>query len=195
MPPSRRRALVALALGSLGAAGCATMSGLGVGTGLRTVSPNPLIVPSDDLEQIWKQCVAVTDEYFDGLHENRLARTIITDPKIGATLVEPWYGDSVGFYERLESSLQTIRRWARITVKPAPGGGYAVNVEVFKEIEDMSKPERQAGGRAQFDTFLPVDRTREIVGPVPLPNGWILRGRDHKLEQVILARLRRNLFL
>lgn len=192
---SRRRAFLTLLIACLAASGCATISGLGVGTPLRTVSPNPLIVPSADFEQIWKQCVAVTDEYFDGLHENRLANTINTDPKIGATLVEPWYGDSVGFYERLESSLQTIRRWARITVKPAPGGGYAVNVEVFKEIEDLSKPERQAGGRAVFDTFLPIDRTREIVGPIPLPNGWILRGRDRKLEQVILARLRHNLFL
>ena len=192
-----RRSLVKFAgLGALGlgpAAGCASFAGLG--RGLRTVSPNPLIVPSDDFEWIWKNCVAVVDEYFEIRAEDRLARTIITDPKIGATLIEPWYGDSVGFEERLESTLQTIRRWARITLRPAPGG-YVVMVEVFKELEDLKKPERAAGGeRAVFDSDFPVDRAREIVGPVPIPNGWIPRNRDTKLEQVILARLRNRLLL
>lgn len=174
-------------------AGCHTFHGLG--QGLRTVSPNPLIIQSNDFETIWNQCVAVVDEYFEIAKEDRLARTIITDPKEGATLIEPWYGDSVGFDERLESSFQTIRRFARVKIDPGPGGGYAVKVEVFKQLEDLSKPERQDGGRAVFDSDFPVNRTREIVGPVPLPNGWIDRGRDTKLEQVILTRLRNALFL
>src|SRR5262249_2369128 len=152
--------------------------------------------PANDFDLVWNKCVAVVDEYFDGVQENRLARTIVTDPKVGATIFEPWYGDSVGFPERLESTFQTIRRFARVTLSPAPGGGYAVKVEVRKQLEDLSKPERAAGGsRAVFDSDFPVNRVREIVGPVPLPNGWIDRGRDAKLEQVILARLRNELFL
>ena len=114
---------------------------------------------------------------------------------IGATLGEPWRGDSVGFRERLESTLQTIRRFAQVTVKPAPGGGFAVKVEVYKQLEDLAKPDRAAGGRAVFNNVFPINRTREVVGPVPLPLQWIPRGRDHKLEQVILARLRHDLFL
>jgi hypothetical protein len=179
-----------LALSTLG---CHAMQGFG--RGMRTVSPNPLVVPSDDFELIWKQCVATVDEYFDIAKEDRLARTIVTQPKIGATLFEPWYGDSVGFGGRLESTLQTIRRFARIKLDPVPGGGYAVKVEVYKELEDLPKPERQAGGRAVFDGDFPVNRTREIVGPVPLPVGWIPRGRDPDLEQAILTRLRNAMFL
>jgi len=174
--------------------GCHAFPG-GMGQGFRTVSPNPLVVPTDDFELVWKHCVAVVDEYFDIAREDRQARTIVTDPKVGATLFEPWYGDSAGFQERLESTLQTIRRFARIKVESAPGGGYAVKVEVYKELEDLAKPERQAGSRAVFDSDFPVNRTREIVGPVPIPNGWIPRGRDTELEQVILARLRNDLFL
>lgn len=189
-----RRLSALLALLALSGTSCASIGGLG--PGLRTVSPNPLIVPTpNDFEWVWGQCVAVLDEYFDISREDRLARTITTDPKVGATILEPWYGDSVGLTERLESTLQTIRRWGRITMGPAPGGGYAVKVEVFKELEDMSKPERSQGARAVFDSDFPVDRTREIVGPVPLPNGWIPRGRDARLEQVILARLRDRLLL
>ncbi len=187
----RLAGLLTLALLALG--GC--QSTRHMGKGLRTVSPNPLIVPTDNFEAVWVKSVGVVDEYFDIAKEDRLARTILTNPKIGATLVEPWYGDSVGFNQRLESSLQTIRRFARVKVDPAPGGGYAVKVEVYKELEDLGKPERQSGGRAVFDGNFPVNRTREIVGPVPIPTGWIPRGRDNELEQVILARLRNSLFL
>ena len=54
---------------------------------------------------------------------------------------------------------------------------------------------RQAAGRAVFNNEFPVNRTRDVVGPVPLPLQWIPRGRDPKLEQVILARIRDALFL
>ncbi len=189
-------AALCLALAALGQAGCAsTPIPFRSPFAPRPVVPNPLIVPSNDYEMVWRQTVAVVDEYFEIAQENRLAGRIVTQPKIGATLLEPWLGDSVGFQERLESSLQTIHRFAIVTIKPAPGGGYAVEVQVRKELEDLAKPERQAGGRAVFINDFPVNRTREVVGPVPLPLGWIPRGRDPKLERVILERLQRNLFL
>ena len=175
-----------------GWAGCATVS--------RVVAPppaceNPLIVPSADFETVWRETVAAVDEYFEIRTENRLARSIDTDPVQGATLVEPWRGDSVGFHERLESTLQTTRRFARVQIDPVPGRGFAVKVEVLKELEDLARPDRQAAGRAVFNNDFPVNRTREIVGPVPIPIQWIPRGRDTKLEQVILQRIRDALFL
>jgi hypothetical protein len=161
----------------------------------RTIAPNPLYVPSADFEAVWNATVTSIDHYFDIASENRLTRRIVTNPKEGSTLLEPWYGDSVGFRERLESTLQTIHRFAQATVTEAPGGGYLVKVEVYKELEDMVKPERQAGGRAVFANDFPVNRTREVVGPVPLPSGWIPRGRDPKLEQKILGKIRKAFFL
>ena len=161
----------------------------------RPVAENPLIVPSNDFEAVWNKTVAEVDKYFEIASENRLSRTIVTQPKIGATLFEPWSGDSVGFTERLESSLQTVRRFAIIKVDPAPSGGFLVKVEVRKELEDMVKPDRQAAGRAVFNNEFPVNRAREIVGPVPAPVGWIPRGRDPNLEQAILAGVRDSLFL
>ena len=137
----------------------------------------------------------MVDDYFEIATENRLARRIVTQPRLGATLLEPWYGDSVGFDQRLESSLQTIRRFAIVNVEPAPGGGWAISVEVQKELEDLVKPAAQMGGRASFSNDFPVNRTREIIGPVPLPALWIPRGRDTRLEKVILMRIRDRLFL
>jgi hypothetical protein len=164
-------------------------------TRLHTVSPNPMTVPSADFEAVWKQTVVVLDEYFDIASENRLSRKIVTQPQIGATLYEPWRFDSVGFRERLESSLQTVRRFAIATVNDAPGGGHVVKIEVYKELEDLAKPDRQLGSTAVFQNDFPINRTREVIGPVAVPLQWIPRGRDPKLEQAILARLRHALFL
>jgi hypothetical protein len=178
--------LVSIALGS---AGCASIYTMG------KVTPNPLIAPNAEFETIWKQAVIVLDEYFEIADEDRQAGTITTDPVVAATLLEPWRSDSVGLDQRAEATLQSIRRFAKVAIRPAPTGGWAIEVAVYKELEDLVKPDRQAGGRAVFTNEFPVNRAREIVGPVPLPAQWIPRGRDPKLEQVILARIRRRLFL
>jgi hypothetical protein len=177
---------------ALGPAGCVTVQQAIMP---RPVCDNPLIVPSNDFEAIWRETVAALDEYFDIRTEDRLARRIVTDPMVAATLLEPWRGDTVGLDDRVEATLQTMRRFAKVQINPVPGRGYAVKVEVFKELEDLSKPDRQSAGRAVFNNDFPINRTREIVGPVPIPLQWIPRGRDPKLEQVILNRIRDALFL
>jgi hypothetical protein len=159
----------------------------------RPVASNPLAVPSTDFENVWNKTVAVVDKYFDIASENRLSRTIETQPQMAATVLEPWALDSTTVEDRLEASLQTIRRFAIIHVDPGPTGGFLVKVEVYKQLEDMAKPDRQAAGRAVFTNDFPVNRTREIVGPVPAPLGWIKRGRDLNLEQTILAGIREAL--
>ena len=177
---------------ALGLSGCTTVS--------QIIDPgppcdNPLIVPTADFEAVWRETVAVIDEPFDISRENRVARTIVTDPVLGATLLEPWRSDTVGLHERFESTLQTMRRWARVQIEPVPGRGYSIKLEVFKELEDLAKPDRQSAGRAVFNNDFPVNRTRELVGPVPIPIQWIPRGRDYKLEQVLLNRIRDALIL
>ncbi len=159
------------------------------------VIPNPLLVPSSDFETIWTKCVVVVDKYFSIDSENRLTRTIRTEPQLTGTLLEPWSGDSSTMRDRLEATLQTIRKFAVIKVDPAPAGGFLVRVEVHKELEDMVKPSSQPAGKAVFTNDFPVNRVREIVGPVPVPLGWIDRGRDPNLEQTILAGIRDELSL
>ncbi len=191
---------VGLAAVGLGQAGCFSGGGLHAPHVTRIFAPrpvaeNPLVVPSTDFDTVWNKTVAVVDKYFDIASENRLSRTIVTQPRIGATLLEPWSLDSVSFTDRFESTLQTTRRFAIIKIEPAPSGGYLVKVEVRKELEDLVKPDRMAAGRAVFNNDFPVNRTREIIGPVPAPIGWIPRGRDPNLEQAILAGVRDALFL
>jgi hypothetical protein len=170
--------------------GCATTSRAQV------LAENPLVVPSADFETVWRASVVAVDQFFDISSEDRTQRKIVTQNKSGATLLEPWEIDSVGFEERLECTLQTIRRFAIITVNPSPTGqGWAVKVVVYKELEDLLQPDRQSIGRAVFNSQFPLNRSREVVGPVQSAPYWISRGQDHKLEQAILAKIRTSLFL
>jgi hypothetical protein len=189
-----------IAVLGLAASGCATSEWLHTSRVTQIFSPqpvadNPLVVPINDFEAVWNKTVAEVGTYFEIASENRLSRTIITEPKIGATVLEPWLGDSVTIGDRVESTLQTMRRFAVIKIDPAPAGGFLVKVEVHKELEDMVKPDRQAAGRAVFNNDFPVNRVREVVGPVPVASGWIPRGRDSNLEQAILSGVRNAFFL
>lgn len=169
--------LIALVL-SL-AAGC---------TSVPTVVENPLIIPATDFEYVWKQTVEVVDEYFDIASENRVDGRIDTYPQPAATLLEPWHHDSTDGTERLEATLQSIRRRAFIHVTPG-ANGYVVQVEVHKELEDLPHPAYTTTGDATFRTDQTVARQQQIVGPLPISRGWIHQGRDWKLENRILEEL------
>lgn len=184
----------------VGPIGCATVNDIGVELNQfnpfrpEIVVPNPLNIPTNDFNAVWKTSLEVVDDYFDIATEDAMSQTIQTEPRIGATLLEPWYGDSADMHSRLEATLQTIRRFAIVRIEQAgTGSGYVVRVEVFKELEDLAKPDRQTSGRATFTSQFPVNRAREVVGPLPLASGWIPRGRDTRLEQKILERIKARL--
>jgi hypothetical protein len=156
---------------------------------------NPLTVPSTNFDDVWNKTVVVVSKYFPIAMENRLAGVIRSESQMTGTIIEPWSSDSATFWDRFEATLQTYRKFALVHIEPAPTGGYLVRVEVMKELEDMVKPVSQPAGRAVFINDFPVNRTREIIGPVQAPYGWISQGRDTNMEQVILTGIRDALLL
>ncbi|MGA1619838.1 MAG: hypothetical protein ACO37F_15165, partial [Pirellulales bacterium] len=118
---------------------------------------NSVLIPPLDAEVVWCQLVDVADDYFKVEQEQRVIFAqgiptegrIVTFPQTGATLLEPWRGDSVGFHERLESTLQSIRRIATIRLIPDPGG-WRVEVVVQKELENLRRPMHATAGGATF---------------------------------------------
>jgi hypothetical protein len=174
-----------------------------------TMLADPLRVPVADRDFAWDQLVAVVEEYFKIAHEERvrLAGDILTEGRIetypltGATLFEPWHGDSVTYRDRLESTLQSIRRRCVIRVIPEQSS-YLIDLEVFKELEDLPRPLMSTAGAATFNTSAADDR-----GTQPLPSfdrfggvqrgprlvNWIDQGRDVNLEQVMLAKIQARL--
>lgn len=158
--------------------------------------PNPVLVPIKDHDYAWEHLVAVVSDYFKIEREERvkLVGGVLTEgyletaPVVGATWLEPWHGDSVGAYNRTESTLQTIRRRCIVRVTPA-NGGYLMDVAVFKELEDLPRPQEASGGDATFRFDASIQRYREPVGDRPPTLGWIQQGRDCDLEQRIIGRL------
>ncbi|MFO0871326.1 MAG: hypothetical protein U0935_20575 [Pirellulales bacterium] len=158
--------------------------------------PNPLFVPIVDRELLWNQLVDELDDYFRIAREQRVQDSggvltegrIDTYPTVGATALEPWRRDSTPGFERLEATLQSIRRRCTARVIPREGG-YFVEVQVLKELEDVSQPERSTvvGPTQRHDGSLVRGETDTQTGPQTL--GWICIGRDVSLEQQILTEL------
>ena len=77
-------------------------------------------------------------------------------PQLRATLFEPWEGDSVGFHERLESSLQSIRRLA-IVHRPRTCGSVSPSFwpisACWKPAKKRSSKIRASSGSASARRF------------------------------------------
>ena len=105
-------------------------------------------------------------------------------------MLEPWHGDTVGTENRLESTLQSIRRKAYITVTPVQGG-FLIGVEAHKELEDVAKAANLQGAATFLDDNILARDLNAVVGQAT-PSGWISKGRDEALEQSMLKSLNRK---
>jgi hypothetical protein len=158
-------------------------------------------VPANNPDWAWEQIVDVVDDYFNIERERQvqLVGDVMTEgridvqPQIGATIVEPHRRDSVGRYNRWESTFQTIRRRATIRVIP-DAGGYCIEAVVEKDLEDLPRPEESLAGTASFrnDNSL-SDHLTEPVSRTQLAGRWILVGRDPALEQQMLSEIQARL--
>jgi hypothetical protein len=190
-----RRIPFALLLVASSAGGCATTP-----PAVPLDFSNPTVVAVGDQELVWNVTVDVIDDYFPIEREDRVRLVgdvliegrIDTHPVSGSTLFEPWRHDSADAYERLESTLQSIRRRAVVRVIPEQRG-FLVDVAVFKELEDVRRPERATAGAATFRNDASLERFTEPVGGQAPTYGWIPRGRDIALEQEIIAELQARL--
>lgn len=171
---------------------------------------NSAVIPPLDAELVWTKMVDATDDFFKVQAEQRVVFAngvptegrIETFPQTGATILEPWRGDSVGWNERWESTLQSIRRIGAMRLVPDPGG-WRIEVVVQKELEFVARPMRATAGGASFrnddslyryGTPMPTlgqqvgDQPRPVAAPTP-NMGWIPLGRDVLLEQKMLGRV------
>jgi hypothetical protein len=166
---------------------------------MQNLGPNPIIVPVINEEVAWDQIADVVSEYFTIGREQRARLEsgtegrIETAPQTGATWLEPYRKDSVGSFNRWESTFQTIRRRAIVRVIP-DAAGYLVEVIVEKELEDLPNPEKATAGAAVFrgEDSLPSRRLEE-VSRTRSALRWLQLGRDPLLEQRILGDIQARL--
>lgn len=185
--------------------------------------PNPIqitpqkIGPATD-GQVWNQVVDTVDDYFQISRQQPVVSQggLIVDGRLetafrtGASIFEPWRKDSTSGFERLQSTLQSIRRQAIVTVRPAVAGGsglidsganpgfdsssvrvdgYVIEVVVTKDLEDVDRSQGATGSSiaTRHDGTI-VRADRENAGS-PITLGWISLGRDTQLEQRILNQI------
>jgi hypothetical protein len=161
---------------------------------------NPVFIPGTDFQRVWETVVAVVDDYFRIEREEpvRLVGNVLTEgrldtfPEVSSTILEPWRRDSATSYDKIEATLQTMRRRAQVRVMPAEGG-FWVDVAVYKELEDMVQPEQATAGRATFPTESTQVRIINPIGGQEMHQGWIPKGRDPNLEQLMICQLQSHL--
>ena len=159
-------------------------------------SHNPIFVENYDHEFLWSILVDVIDSHFEIAREIpiRLHGNVLTEghleavPKMGASLFEPWHADSVGFGERFDCTLQTIRRRVEVHVVPETGG-YTVELKVFKELEDKAQPLRAPSSASNLRFKDNADEFADKIDVDPSSAGWSIIERDIALENRLLLEI------
>lgn len=190
---TKQFSLGVLLLAVLGATGCGSLIYRFTDPAPPVFVPNPLELPEADDQFVWSQVVDAVDDYFRIAREQPVQRSkgllldgrLETSYQIGASILEPWRKDTTAGFERLQSTLQSIRRRAVVTLRPT-SGGYTLEVVVQKEIEDTDQSQLASEGTAgqRHDGTLIRHASGRTDGPRTL--GWIPLGRDATLEQRLL---------
>jgi hypothetical protein len=158
---------------------------------------NPVSIPIANYQLVWDGVEQIVKDNFriDRDDPVRLIGNTLypgridTFPMPGATILEPWYHDSANDYERLESTLQSIRRYAVVKVIPAQNGGFWVDVAVFKELENLRQPEHSTAGSATFRNDASLSPRIKPDQVLSINQKWIPQGRDTAAEQRIIGQI------
>ena len=157
---------------------------------------NPVWIPVSDSQSAWELAVGVVGSYFRIEREEPIRQVgnvvmegrITTIPEVSPTIFEPWRHDTVDPEQRVENTLQTMRRRAVVRVIPAQGGHW-VDVTVFKDLEDKARPDQASAGAATFRYDSTLTRVSNPITDEQSTLGWIYKGRDASMEQYIIAHL------
>ena len=147
-------------------------------------------------DSLWERAVVVLNRnHFQVARESKLEGIIETEYRGGSNLLEPWHPDSVGYANRLESTLQSIRRRVVINMQSAGPGLMTVLVRADKEIEDLPGIAANYEGGATFSESQPLNRDLNQVVGQSGPSRWLPLGRDPLLERRLLNEIQGRLVL
>ena len=167
--------------------GCVTLTNANP----RTSAPPAVQIPAAQRDAMWERAIAVLHEmHFMVARESKLEGVIETEFRAGSGLLEPWNKDSVGYANRLESSLQSIRRRVTISFQETSPDYIMILVSVDKQIEDVPGLAANYEGGATFSEAEPLNRDLDQVIGQAGPSRWLPRGSDPLLEAEIMRRIR-----
>jgi hypothetical protein len=127
--------------------------------------------------------------HFQVARESKLEGIIETEYRGGSSVLEPWHPDSVGFANRLESSMQSIRRRVLINMASTGPGLMTVSIRADKELEDVPGLAASYEGGATFSENQPLQRDLDQVVGQAGPSRWLSIGRDPLLEHKLMSEI------
>ena len=141
-------------------------------------------------DSLWEHAIVVLHRnHFQVARESKLEGVIETEYRGGSNLLEPWHHDSVGSENRLESTLQSIRRRVVVSMQSSGSDLMTVSVRVDKEIEDLPGLAANYEGGATFQESQPLSRDLDQVVGQTGPSRWLSIGRDPLLERQMLSQI------
>jgi len=156
---------------------------------------NPLFVPqghdAQQYQRVYDTVYDVCQKFFDIANSNMYAGEIVSVPRISAGVFDWFSYEWYDGYELWQSTAQSIRRRLQVQITPAEVGGYFVLVKIVKELEDPGQSVAPLVQRR-----LRPDDTMDVVGVVPSSiqrSRWIDMGRDTRLEELIINKLKEKL--
>lgn len=159
---------------------------------------NPILVAPglptpEGYRDVYERVLDALDDYFEVKPGSRYSGQIETLPRTAPGVEQPWKPGSPSSRERWLATFQSMRHYAVVHIWAGERGGYRVNVEVYKELEDLERPAQANRGAAIFREMSTVDRRVEVVGATaPANRRWIPMGRDSAFEQVILEKIQHS---
>lgn len=158
-----------------------------------TVRKPTVSIETAALSQAWDEILDVLREHnMEPDRQDFRARIITTHPEVSGQWFEFWRADAQGLYQRLESSLHTIRRRVEVRFQPADG---RLKLDLVVHVQRKTQPERQvttASGALQiYREKLPIYTGEKL----PAGEGvyWVDLGTDPLFEKYLLERIRRRL--
>ncbi len=189
-----------------GAAGCASVPPLDNPITIRPGDiENPILIapgqPGPEeaarlYSEVYGRVLDALDDYFPIKAASRHPGIIETEPQVAAGFEQLWKPGTPDNRQRLLATFQSIRHYAVARIEPGDRGGFRVYVEVYKELENLSRPTLAASTSPIFRDSPTVDRSAQvIVGPRSVQTQWIPAGpaphRDYAFEQAILRKIRK----
>ncbi len=182
--PNFVRAAIVVAM--LGLHGCMS----GPQRGNQSFGPSAVQISENQRDIVWERAVAVLNNFhFMIARESKFEGIIETQYRAGSNLLEPWNRDSLGYANRLESTIQSIRRKVTINFQSSSTGLVTVSVRADKEIEDVPGLAANYAGGATFSDAQPLQRDLDQVVGQAGPSRWLPRGNDPALEAEILRQI------
>lgn len=161
-------------------------------------APRQLTPAQRNFEAVWQASRTVLKRYrFQLDRQDRRAGVITTRPMTGMHFFELWRRDAARPVDFSESSLQTLYRTARVTVRPASAGAktYQAQVEVLLTRSNRPKPQVTSTSEAYSLFTLAGDEKKrrqlliDLGADHPPSSQLVPLGHDRALEAKLTAKI------